>query len=87
MTQNNPHVIDALTRIGSTSNGMSCRSETDSRLSHVDPTPICDSEISSVVSFFFVFAAAVFGLSPCCVFILIFDFDFRSLCSVRLCPW
>ena len=55
MTHNKPHVIDALTLIGSTSNGMSCRSGTDSRLSHVDPTPTSDPEIVVWFRFFILF--------------------------------
>ena len=59
---------------------MSCRSEKDSRLSLVDPTPTSDPEISSVVSFFY-FVAAVCGSSPCCIFI----FALRSSCNMGLC--
>ena len=84
MTHNESHVIDVLPRVGSSSNGVSCRSGTDPRLLLVDPTPTSDLEISSVASFFIYFCGGcVRVVVVLCFFIF---FVFRSSCNVGVCP-
>ena len=79
------YVINALTLIGSISNGMPCRSESDL------PFPARgvwlrsrDPEISSVILFVLFLVATVLGLSLRCIFV--FDIVLRSSRNVGQCP-
>ena len=69
------HMTNALTLIGSTSNGVSCRSESDLQFpAHGVRLRSRDPGISSVLSFFWFFVATVLGLLAACYFYFCYCF-------------